>query len=216
MTTDDQLIQSQFDELVNEFNHLHLEKEPSGIWSIKGLLGFVGDYAGQIIEDEYEILMDVAEDYPKSLPKIWETGTRIPKDFHKYGDESLCLGAPLAIKAKFSEDPTLSGLIRNCLIPYLYSFSYYMSYGNLPFGELSHGVQGIYEYYSELFLIKDKNSILKLLRILAGDNYRGHLPCPCGSEKRLRSCHGSIVLKIKGLQPPVDFQNEYKYLLRDK
>jgi hypothetical protein len=122
----------------------------------------------------------------------------------------------LAIKAKFSEDPSLKGFVRNCLVPYLYSFSYYIRYGNLPFGELSHGIQGIYEYYSELFLIQDKNSILKLLKILAGDNYRGHLPCPCGSGKRLRSCHGSIVLRIKGLQSPVDFKNEYKYLLRDE
>jgi hypothetical protein len=177
-------------------------------------LGFVGDYAGKIVEDAYKILIIVPKNYPNNLPKVWETGTRIPNNFHKYQDESVCLGAPLAIKAKFNEDPSLRGFVRNCLIPYLYSFSYYMRYGNLPFGELHHGVQGIYEYYSELFLIHEKNSILKLLRILTDDNYRGHLSCPCGGGKKLRSCHGPVVLNIKGLQSSVDFQIEYNYLLR--
>lgn len=213
--TDVQIIRQQFEELASKFTKLYLEKRIDGLWRIWGLLGFAGEFSDQLIEDEYAILMVVPNDYPKNLPRVWETENRIPLDFHKYTNESLCLGAPLAIKKIFYEKPTLNGFVQNCLIPYLYSYSFYAKYGNMPFGELSHGTKGIYEYYRELFHLEEKRAILRLIKMLAGNNYRGHLPCPCGSGKKLRSCHGPLLLNIKELQSPVDFQGEYDVLSRN-
>jgi hypothetical protein len=210
----DQLIQQQFRELVFKFNKLVLEKRMDGEWQISGILGFTGDYSGKLIEDEYSILITLSKDYPQKPPQAWETGNRIPSGFHKYTNGLLCLGAPLAVIATFYEEPTLSGFVHNCLIPYLYSYSFYSLYGSFPFGELSHGPKGIYDYYKELFHVEENRAILKLIRILAEDNYRGHLPCACGSGKRLRSCHGPQLRKIKLLQSPLDFLEEYKLLSR--
>jgi hypothetical protein len=213
--TDGQIIKQQFEELASKFTKLHLEKGPDKLWHIWGLLGFAGEFSGQLIEDEFAILMIVPNDYPKNLPQVWETENRIPSDFHKYTNKSLCLGAPLAVKATFYEEPTLSCFVHNCLIPYLYSYSFYSRNGSLPFGELSHGIKGIYEYYRELFHLEEKRAVFRLIKILAGNNYRGHLPCPCGSGKKLRSCHGPLLLNIKELQSPVDFQGEYDVLSRN-
>lgn len=83
----------------------------------------------------------------------------------------------------------------------------------MPFGELSHGGLGILEYYQDLFEIQDRRRVLKMIQILAEDNYRGHTRCPCGKGKRLRDCHGQILLDIKGLQTPIEFQIEFKLIV---
>ena len=47
-----------------------------------------------------------------SAPTATEIGGRIPEDFHKYSDMTLCLGAPLAVNMIFAERPTLSAYIK--------------------------------------------------------------------------------------------------------
>ncbi len=72
------------------------------------------------------------------VPKVQETSNRIPTDFHHYQDDTLCPGAPIAVRQKFKKEPTLVGFVNNCVIPYLYSFSYKSKFGKMPFGELPH------------------------------------------------------------------------------
>ncbi len=208
------LLYEQFRDLSLSFPKLSLQKNNEGPWIIKGLLALLAEYSGHLIDDEYAIEIIIPEEYPDRLPRLRETGNRIPRSFHHYQDGSLCLGAPLAIKKKFSEEPTLVGFVNNCCIPYLYSYSYKSKNGKMPFGELSHGGQGILEYYQDLFDLKSNRALLGLIKILVDDNYRGHIKCPCGSGKRLRSCHGSTLLEIKELQPASDFRNEYIYILK--
>jgi hypothetical protein len=91
---------------------------------------------------------------------------------------------------------------------YLYSYSYLEKYGKLPFGDLSHGGQGLREFYSELFNTDDVRVILALLKIMADDSYRGHLPCPCGSGEILRKCHGPILIDLMKNQTKDRFLND--------
>jgi len=215
VSADEQLIRIQFDELAQEFSLLQLEKNEEDQWCLRGTLGFIGNYAGQILKDHYEVLIVIPDDYPFVLPQVWETGKRIPKDFHTNYDGSACVGWSLATIETFRQEPSLIGFIRNCVVPYLYSYSFYSKYGKMPYGELSHGVQGIYEYYSGLFKISDQSIIRKFLKILAETEYHGDLPCPCGSGKKLNFCHGPIVQRVRWLQPSYDFKNEYNYLLKN-
>ena len=83
----------------------------------------------------------------------------------------------------------------------------------MPFGELSHGGIGILEYYQELFDLKDTRRVLTMLKILADDKYRGHDRCPCGSGKRLRSCHGGKLLEVQPLQSPSNFQRDFDHIV---
>ncbi|WP_155302948.1 SEC-C metal-binding domain-containing protein [Desulfosarcina widdelii] len=64
------------------------------------------------------------------------------------------------------------------------------------YGEYDHGFDGIIQSYKDLFESTSDIVVLKLLRILAEGNYRGHLPCPCDSGQRLRNCHGLILLEV--------------------
>ena len=126
---------------------------------------------------------------------------RIPADFHQYSDRTLCLGAPVEVWRRFKADPRLVTFVRTLVVEYLYGFAYFEKYGEMPFGELSHGAQGIREYYQDLFKIDNIQTVLALLKVMADGTYRGHQACPCGSGKILRKCHGPFMLNLLK-QPP--------------
>ena len=79
---------------------------------------------------------------------------------------------------------------------YLYTYRYYEEYGIYPFGERSHGIMGDLEYIKELFNVKEWGQVFDIMHFIANFSYRGHLLCPCGSGKRLRNCHGDILMKV--------------------
>ncbi len=211
---EDLKLYEQFLDLSLSFPNIRLQRDGKGPWYVSGVLKFSREYSGRPIDDQYSVKIIVPDAYPDVLPQIFETGNRIPTDYHRYADESLCLGAPLAVKQKFRRQPTLLGFVDNCVIPYLYSFSYKSKFGKMPFGELSHGGIGILEYYQDLFGVKDRRRVLKLLQILAEGNYRGQDRCPCGSGKHIRSCHGKLLLELQKLQSAEQFHTERMLILR--
>jgi len=209
---DDLKLYEQFQELCLGFPRLKLQKYGEGPWYVRGKLWFSRTYLKKNIEDEYSIEILIPQDYSLVLPRIFESGGRIPRDFHQYQDGALCLGAPLAIKLKFRKQPTLFGFVDGCVIPYLYSYSYECKFGKLPFGELSHGGKGILEYYQDVFDVKDHRRVLKLLQILAEENYHDHDRCPCGRGRRFHACHGKLLLELMKLQTPLEFYSDYNMI----
>jgi ferredoxin-thioredoxin reductase catalytic subunit len=205
-----EIIQKQFLELTSIYQRLSLvdEGEPKN-FLIKGILDFTGRGKDQLISDSFEIEILIPETFPNVPPSVKEIGGRIPSTFHHYDDGSLCLGTPLHIRMSFLQNPTLLGYVQDLVIPYLFSYCYWKKFGRMPFGELSHGRKGIMEYYRELFQLNSDISTIKLLKIIAEDNYRGHQTCPCGSGKILRQCHGEILRKIKIYQYQNDFIDDY-------
>ncbi len=203
------LITSQFDELKSNYPKLELEKNQS--FSIVGFLEFAAciDGSDEIIEDGFEIQINIPHTYPESIPTVKEIGNRIPDKFHQFMNGHLCLGAPLGIKKIFLQNSTLLHFVNKSLIPYLYSYSYFEKFGEMPFGELSHGSEGILQFYQELFRLDNQEKALRLLEILAFDCYKGHEKCPCESNRRLRKCHGPQLLSIKNLQTVEEFRKEY-------
>ena len=206
------IIDKQYSELIERYSGLRLEFVGEK-YKINGILKFSAEYQHNRIEDEYSIELTISDDYPDSLPIVREKGNRIPRDFHKYQDDSLCLGASLAIKRKFLKQPTIIGFIERCVIPHLYLYSYKSKYGSLPYGELSHGWLGILEYYQDVFNVVDERIILRLLKVIVDDNYQAHSRCPCGSRKRLRDCHGRLLRKFMSLQPAQEFSGDYQLIM---
>ena len=176
--------------------------------SVSGKLSFSAQYNGVSIQDEYIVEITVPEDYPEILPTAKEIGGRISKDFYTYPDNTLCLGSPIETRIKFRKQETLLGFVEDLLIPFLYAYSYREKCGEMPYGELSHGVNGILESYKGLFQINDDLAVMAFLKILADDNYRGHMSCPCGSNIKLRNCHGNIVRELQNFQSPGEYLNE--------
>jgi hypothetical protein len=62
-----------------------------------------------------------------------------------------------------------------------------------PFGQWSHGAEGIREYYGEVLSTNDTKVITEYLDCLSKKKIKGHWPCPCRSGKRLRDCHATLV-----------------------
>jgi len=215
----DTLIQ-QMRAVHRKFPDLILEKDEGGRFTVTGTVGFCVSRDGEQVEDAYQIAIAVPGDYPQSVPNVKEVGGRISKDFHHYDDDTLCLGAPLEVRMGFAEHRSLLGYIQDQVVPFLYSHSYKERYGEMPYGELAHGDEGILESYEEIFEVDRVSVVLSLLRILAEGSYRGHTPCPCSSGRKLRKCHGPLLLKIGEHQDQDDFRRDFvkvfDHVKRDK
>jgi hypothetical protein len=207
--TTEENISSQFSELKSKYPSLSLLKSASGELLIKGILVFSASYDEISIEDEYEIEITIPRDYPDALPVAKEIGGRIPGDFHHNPDGTLCLSAPLEVKKKFSHRAFLLGFVEDLLIPFLYSYSFKVKYERMPFGELPHGIEGILKDYKDKFNVNNNYAVFGLLKILADDDYRGHALCPCGSNIKLRNCHGKLLMELKKYQKTDEFFREY-------
>lgn len=171
--------------------------------SVRGTYPVTAD--GKVI-DRYELEIALPSDYPASLPLVWETGGRIPReaDRHVFPDTgSLCLGVPLALwiqlKGDFSLPTVLDIPVRNFLI------------GNAlvekgepwPHGDRSHGAAGILEFCGDLLGTSEPMAIAQFLLALVKGKVRGHWLCPCGSGEIIRKCHKEAVEALRGVPPGV-------------
>lgn len=147
------------------------------------------------LSDVYSVKIFVPANYPIRLPRAFLQGEELPKGFmHQCDDGSLCLGVVNDIYDKLDVNSDLLFFINEFVVGFLYSLTYYKRFGEPPYGERSHGILGVLEYYSEKMRADSAKELIPLLRAVADKWYRGHLPCPCGSTKKLRECHGQELL----------------------
>ena len=138
---------------------------------INGVFSFTArPNGGAEISDSYHLHIVFPATFPGEIPKVTETGQKIPRDgnYHVNGDDdTLCLGSPIHLLKLISEEPTFVGFAERCLMPYLYAISLKLrNNAKLPFGELTHGVQGIIDDYMELFGLKNTEQVLKNLEMI--------------------------------------------------
>jgi len=160
---------------------------------LRGKFRFKAQVSGNDeIDDFYKLEIFVSNKFPKVIPKVKETGGKIPRNgnFHVNPDGTLCLGSPLRLLKKIHSSPNLSGFADKGLVPYLYAVSYKLKHGgDFVFGELAHGDQGIVDDYSVLLGLKEKHQIMKAVQLLGfKKRIANKRPCPCGCGKRLGMC----------------------------
>ncbi len=149
--------------------------------------------------DRYTLAIALPANYPNSLPKVWESDERIPRqtDRHVFPDSSLCLGVELQLwidlAGDFSIDRVLDIPVRNFLI----GNSLVEIGQDWPHGDRSHGVAGVLEYFGELIGTTDEMTVAKFLVDVARGKLKGHWPCPCGSGLIVRKCHRQAVEKVR-------------------
>lgn len=192
-------IEEQIQEILKRFSGLKLNKIGSNIL-ISGKIDVNCEHLDEHIIDEYEVMITI-NNYPEKLPIIRETNKRISLKYgHVYKDGELCLATDDEIKLTLGENFTLNQWIDNFVIPYLFGYSYFEKYGVMPFGERSHGTKGIREFYKDFFKVDTEEKAINFLNFIASFKtykYKGHHICPCGSGKRIRDCHKSILLKCE-------------------
>lgn len=202
------------DELLTRHTGLRIEPSPSEDVIIKGALSFrlIGPNE-VVIEDEYDVEIHVPMDFPIGVPTTYETGQRIPDDYHKLEGNALCLGAPTALRIRLQKSPTLLTIVDEFLIPYLAGYTHLAQTGMVLFGELPHGSEGIRQYLRELFKCsraahpEDFARLASLKKELANK-----FPCPCGSGRRLGKCHNRAVNEVRKNYGRKWFIGEYSRL----
>ena len=209
------LVVDQFVQVQVEHPNLELVLTNTREMIVRGIVRFDIERDNRSYRDSYQVEITIPEEYPTVIPESYETGGSIPIHFHRFRKSGkLCLGAPIELARVFSQDRTLIHYINKLLIPYLFSFTYFREHNDMPHGELSHGSLGLAEYYGEFFsagLI----AVMKLLKLLS-DNFAPPLmPCPCGSGRNLKDCHGPRLDELKLLMPSERFGYELRGLIDD-
>ena len=126
---------------------------------------------------------------------------------------NFCLGAPVEVRLRFAQHRNLLRFIEDQVIPYLFTYSYKNRYGELPFGELEHGYEGLLQYYKEFFETSMIGA-MKLLKCLADDCASPLMACPCGSDRRLEACHGPRLAALESHLSSREFERELWAIIR--
>ncbi len=186
---------------------------------LKGVFAFTANTpTGPEITDCYSLEISIPKKIPKALPKVKEINEKIPRDgnYHINPDDTLCLGSPLRVLKKINENPSLSGFARGCLVPYLYAVSYKLiNGGDLYFGELAHGKQGIIDDYRDLLGLRKEEQVIEALQCLGMKRkIANKKPCPCNCGNRLGRCSFRHKLNsLRNLAPRSWFENDMKNIL---
>lgn len=146
---------------------------------------------------KFNVDITVSRDFSLALPAVKEISNRIDKTYpHKYEEGYLCLASNLDLKMHFRQDKDISSFVDKYITPYFYTYRYFEEYGIYPYGERSHGVMGDLEYLKDLLNVMSWDQVFDFMEFVIQSSYRGHVTCPCGSEKRLRDCHGTTLRKM--------------------
>lgn len=205
----------RLDDLLESHPELNVSFLPRCELRIEGALTFRAVKDGfEQIEDTYLVRIEVPADFPESPPKAFETGERIPPDYHKFRDESLCLGSPLRQRLLIAKEPTLWGFAERLLIPYLYNRSYYEKNEELPIGELDHGAPGLVADYENIFKTGGAKACAEMLALLGlHKRIANKRPCPCGSGRRLGKCHNMVLNPLRKLALRREYREQLQLLL---
>jgi hypothetical protein len=189
------------DRLLDRFPALAIRPSPIGYLVLGGDLAFSAqsDNVGAV-DDSFLIEIRVPESYPVALPTVFERGGRIPTTYHKMTDGSLCLGSELAVRSKLSRAADLVSFIERCVVPYLAGYSVYVKTGSMPFGELPHGIPGLWVEYRQM-TGATSDSVCKSFFELIGMKKRvaNKLACPCGSGLRFGRCHNRRLNRLRAM-----------------
>lgn len=167
------------------------------------------------VEDSFELDIRIPRRFPSELPVVREVGERIPEDFHRNPDGTLCLGSPLRLRMALSRSPSLTTFVEHCVVPFLFGFLTHQKHGKLPFDELDHGTPGLLDEYCEILRVEDHGRCLALLDLVGvKKRVANKRPCPCGSGKRVGRCHHLILNRLRSVASRAWFKGHVAELRR--
>ena len=185
----------EIDELRGIHKDLKKTEEREHETVLGGVLPFEASAKGlETISDCFDIELRVPQGYPQILPVVRETAGRIPRDYDHVDEGGvLCLGIPVEERRIFVQQSTLLGFVNNLIVPFLYGYCYWKKYSEHPFGEQKHGAEGILQHYVDALGLDSEEQAASVVCFLYEHGYRGHHPCPCGSGRVVRKCHGTVL-----------------------
>lgn len=176
----------QVNSLLQIYDKLHIEKESNQEIILTGEILVNRTASSYTLYKTYHIEVHIPFESDK-LPYVFDIGNAIDSNYnHQYKDGPLCLETDFAIRIRFVDGLNLVSWMQEFVEPYFFSYEYYQRFGCFPFGERSHGIEGVLQSFGDVFQETDNIKVCKILMFIYSDRYRGHLPCPCGSGKNIR------------------------------
>jgi len=159
--------------------------------------------APNTMQYDYRIAVVLLDDYPNSPCVVYCNDPKLPIgniDRHILANGQACLATPADLMCRWKPESGITGFLDEFVAPFLAWQVHFDAYGYPPpWGQRSHGIQGIIEFYAEMLDIPIEPYILKFIPLLAKKNLpKGHEPCPCGYGQRLRKCHFQSVKRARG------------------
>lgn len=186
----------QIAQLLHEYPNLSVVQSDSQVVHLLGQILVFRTFNDFTLRRTYtlEIIIPIGSD---ELPFVIDTDRQIKKDYHHcYPNGMLCMETDSKIRIRFIDGFDLIAWMYEFVEVYYFSYEYYERFGIFPFGERSHGSLGIIQTYQDFLVAKDEVETYKLMHFVKNQVYRGHHPCPCGSEKPSRNCHGQAMLRF--------------------
>lgn len=190
---------SQVDETIVTYPFL-TKVTTEGKEILKGVIAIV-DKDGKHWDD-YDIEIHASVNFPNEFPLLFETSGKIPKiaDWHVYEDSlSCCVKVKPEEIIRCKNGITIIEFIREEVIPYLFNQTHRRVEGFYVNGEYSHGIAGIYEYYSGILSTGDdiKKTVLLMSYIAENSKPSRTSLCFCNNGTKFRHCHRSAFEKLK-------------------
>lgn len=186
---------------------------------------------GILIQDKYKIKINFLGTEFSDLPQVYEIDSRIKnlaqirnlrlEDLHVNHNGAACLCINTDESTNLPSGFNLKDFFNNLVVPFFYAQSYFEKHYSWPWGQYSHGVWGLIEWYLEqddvtCHLITD---FLKRLSKYKGEwsmlfkflmpkhNIKGHHLCICGSTEKIRKCHPRVLHGIWKLKEDIKIFN---------
>jgi hypothetical protein len=198
------------DEVERAYPELHFSTEGEQI-QISGTLP-INDADGTV--DRFSVSITLLADYPDSLPVVRELGGRIPHDIdrHTLASGEACVLLPEDRWRSWPKGSSLLSFISGPLQNYFIGQALVERGEPWPFGEWRHGLDGMRDYYREVFGTDDLAKARRYLECLASKKAKGHWDCPCKSGRRLRDCHMDLVSELRDTMPRSEAIEALKHL----
>jgi len=176
------------------YPNIELINESDAEVRLRGSFTLHKEYGCFQVLDDYEIEIVIPIASPK-LPYVIDVQKHINPDYqHYYTDGKLCLETDVKIISDFVDGFDLLRWMDKYVESYFFTYEYYMRFGEFPYGERSHGLDGVLESYQELLGAENLQETYDIMRFITTNCYRGHSLCPCQSGEKLRKCHGEKIL----------------------
>lgn len=174
-------------EVENNFNGLRVVIIDQKIF-IKGRFEVFED---GVRYDTYGISVELSDDHPQNLPRVFETNGRIPKKARRHVNEdgSACLFVPFETRIYWPNPRSIGSFLGGPVNAYFYGQSYFEKTGKYPFGERDHDIVGVFEAIRDHSGMNNLAQALSVFDLLKKHEMKGHWLCPCGSQMILRRCH---------------------------
>jgi len=185
------------------YPNLHLLIGSDGSATVRGT--FPVRSPDRRVLDRYQVSIELPADYPRCLPIVREVGGRIPwkADFHVNADGVACVLLPDDRWRCFPEGAPFVQFLDGPVHQFFLGQSLVALGEDWPFGQWSHGPNGVNEYYQWLLETDDAPTIARYLHVLAKLSMKGHWDCPCGSGQKIRRCCRAKIEALRRKIPPV-------------